>query len=81
MSANWAERLEADWNRERDRRLIAERKRDALADRLAAVEGLADEWDGYGHGVYNVHPEENLPCSVCDLLLRLRATLDAEVGK
>ena len=45
---------------------------DGLAGRVRA---LADEWDGYGHGVYCIHLEEALPCSACDLLAELRALL------
>jgi hypothetical protein len=70
---------------------VAELRRDAFAEALAyravfaklqaeqakaaKVEALADRWDGYGHGVYNIHLEHNLPCSVCDLLAQLRAAL------
>jgi len=49
-------------------------------DLRAAVEVLADRWDGYGHGRFNVHLEENLPCSACDLLGALRAMLVEEKG-
>lgn len=55
----------------------AERERANRAEaKLARVRALADEWEGYGHGRYNIHLEERLPCSACDLLAGLRALLD-----
>jgi hypothetical protein len=50
---------------------------DATEARLAAerehMPAVLDRWEGYGHGHYNIHLEEALPCSVCDLLADLRA--------
>ena len=47
----------------------------AYAAMVGKVRTLADEWEGYGHGRYNIHLEERLPCSACDLLAGLRALL------
>ena len=30
-----------------------------------------------GHGEFNVHMEESLPCAACDLIADIRAILDA----
>lgn len=49
---------------------------EAAEDKVARVEALAERWDGYGHGPYNIHMEESLPCSACGLLADLRAVLD-----
>lgn len=38
---------------------------------------VVERWEGYGHGVYNIHLEERLPCSACDLLTDLLALLAA----
>jgi|DEB19_MinimDraft_2_1074335.scaffolds.fasta_scaffold102929_1 hypothetical protein len=45
---------------------------------LAAAEEVGDRWYGYGHGPYNIHPSESLPCSVCDLLREFRAVIETE---
>ncbi len=37
----------------------------------AGITALADEFAGYGHGVFNIHLAE-FPCSACELLARLR---------
>jgi hypothetical protein len=47
----------------------------AAGAKLRAVEALADRWDGYGHGRFNIHPAKSLPCTVCDLLAGVRAAL------
>jgi hypothetical protein len=43
---------------------------------VARVRDVAERWEGFGHGVFNIHPEESLPCSACDLIADLRAILD-----
>ena len=53
----------------------AEARYAALVDKVRA---LADKWGGYGHGRYNVHLEERLPCPACDLLAELRELLEAD---
>jgi len=64
-----------------DQRIASQRDRaDAAEATLAKVAALADEWDGYGHGLYNIHPARSLPCSVCDLLAKVRAAL-ASAGR
>jgi hypothetical protein len=58
-----------------------QQQRNECRNRYAALVGkiraLADEWDGYGHGRYNVHLEERLSCPACDLLADLRGLLEA----
>ena len=48
---------------------------EAAEAKVARVQALADEWDGYGHGVYNIHSDPE--CPACDLLSGLRAALTA----
>lgn len=45
---------------------------------LAAAEEVGDRWYGYGHGPYNIHPAESLPCGVCDVLREFRAAIETK---
>lgn len=45
---------------------------------LTAAEEVADRWCGYGHGPNNTHPNESLPCGVCDVLREFRAVIETE---
>jgi hypothetical protein len=37
---------------------------------------IIERWEGYGHGPFNIHLEESLPCDVCALLAELRQLED-----
>ena len=63
--------------RERLAAIADEAVGEARAALVGKIRALADKWGGYGHGRYNVHLEERLPCPACDLLADLRALLEA----
>ena len=71
----WSARLATERGDFLIRAEVAEAQVADLTATVARVKALADEWDGYGHGVYNVHPTPG-ECSVCDVLAAIRAALE-----